>query len=132
MISWLVAAAALLVGAGLGLLGLLAPARAAKLVKLQESDAGGFAEFRATFGGVFFGLHAVGFAGVLATLSGAPGAQAFTLGALGCLAAGWIGAAAGRILSMAADKTNTGFNRVSVLVELALGLAHLAPFLALT
>jgi hypothetical protein len=51
---------ALLAGAGLGVRALIDPAWAAKFVRLKaDEQGGGQAEFRATFGGVFLGLHFV-------------------------------------------------------------------------
>lgn len=114
-------------GAGMGLGGLLNPRWAANLVRLREDKPGGFAEFRGTYGGLFFGGHAVALALMLFSL------QAETLGptALGAvLACGamWIGTGLGRVLSIAADGTSTRFNQASVAFEIALGLAILAPW----
>lgn len=75
---------------GMGLFGLLAPARCAAFVGLQAANKTGFAEFRATYGGVFVAV------GAFPIFSDAPDAWRMA-------AAVWFGAAAGRIVSLAAD-----------------------------
>ena len=58
LFAWWLSALALLVGVGLGARALIDPAWAAKFVRLKaDEQGGGQAEFRATFGGVFLGLH---------------------------------------------------------------------------
>jgi hypothetical protein len=60
LVAWCLSALALAFGALLGLRGLIDPRWAQKLVRLRpDEQGGGFAEFRATYGGVFLGLHAV-------------------------------------------------------------------------
>ncbi|MBS0384976.1 MAG: hypothetical protein JSS00_06470, partial [Proteobacteria bacterium] len=57
--AWCLSALALGFGALLGARGLIDPRWAQRLVRLQPDErGGGFAEFRATYGGLFFGLHA--------------------------------------------------------------------------
>jgi hypothetical protein len=59
-VAWLLNALALAFGVALGARALLNPKWAARLVRLREDEqGGGFAEFRATYGGVFLGLHGV-------------------------------------------------------------------------
>ncbi|MCW5724803.1 MAG: hypothetical protein KIS81_07575 [Maricaulaceae bacterium] len=120
------AALAAVIGAGLGVFGLLAPSRAAALVKLQALPGlGGFAEFRATYGGFFLGLHA---AFLIALFLGAG-----VIGAAGVLCLGWGGVAAGRALSMLADKgegTRTQFNAISLVFEALIALAFAGPVYA--
>jgi hypothetical protein len=116
---------AMATGAVLGLLGLFAPTAASRLARLRVDPErpGGQAEFRATFGGVFFGLHAAGL--VCLALGGG-----WAMGAAGVLAAGWAGAGAGRLISILADRgAATGFNRASAAVEFALALAIASPLL---
>jgi hypothetical protein len=129
---WLAGGAAV-IGALLGLFSLLVPAKAATIVRLQPDLAapGGFAEFRATYGGLLLFAH---LAVLLAILMQAQAGMASVIGTAFAVGAGWIGAAIGRALSMAADhgeyRTRTGYNLFSTGFELALGLALLAPWLA--
>lgn len=118
----------LVTGAGMGLGGLFAPKWASALVRLREDQPGGFAEFRGTYGGLFFGAHAVALALMLTSLE-TESLGATALGAVLACSAMWIGTGVGRVLSIAADKTNTKFNQGSVAFEIALGLAILAPWL---
>jgi hypothetical protein len=120
-----VAAIAAFLGAGLGMIGLLAPDRAAKIVRLIPDPAmpGGQAEFRASYGGLFLAGHAVPFG---ALVTGSPAAALLCLP----LAAAWFGAAIGRVVSINLDDARTGYNWFSVGFEAVLGLALLAPLLA--
>ena len=123
---------ALLAGAGMGLWGLLNPRWAADLVRLQESPAkpGGFAEFRGTYGGLFLASHGVALASFAARLHGGdPTLASLAPGAVAACAAMWLGTAVGRVLSMVRDGTGTKYNQASVLFEIGLGLAILAPLL---
>lgn len=129
---WLAGVAAL-IGAGLGLFSLLAPAKAAEIVRLRPDwDApGGFAEFRATYGGLLLFTH---LAVLLAIVMQAQAGMASVIGAAFAVGAGWLGAAIGRAIAMAADhaehRTRTGYNLFSTVFEIALGLALIAPWLA--
>jgi hypothetical protein len=127
LIAWLANILALVFGAGLGLRGLIDPHWAARLVRLQpDQQGGGFAEFRATYGGVFFGLHAAALAFSAAWVwNGALPIGLCALGASTALAAGWFGAAFGRALAMWRDRAMTPFNVKSALVE-ALACALIA------
>jgi hypothetical protein len=129
--AWIVSALGMAFGAYLGLRGLLDPRWASRLVRLKEDEqGGGFAEFRATYGGVFLGLHAAGLALTLQYLrSGHEVIGVAATGAVAALAFGWAGAAFGRLVSMWRDAgTATPFNRLSVGVETALALAIGAPW----
>lgn len=129
--AWIASALGMAFGAFLGLRGLLDPGWASRLVRLKEDEqGGGFAEFRATFGGVFLGLHAAGLALTLQYLrSGHEVIGVAATGAAAVLAFGWAGAAFGRVVSMWRDQgTATAFNRLSVGVETALALAIGAPW----
>ena len=101
----------------LGLLGFLAPARAAALVRLSARTHPGPAEFRATYGGLFIGL------GLVPLLTGADAAY---------LAAGaaWSGAALGRVASLALDALGARAlnprNWLAVAFEGGIGLLCLA------
>ena len=94
---------------GMGCLGLFFPNAASRFTGLSAKDKTSFAEFRATFGGAFVVI------GVIVLVTGDPIAQ---------LAAGglWVGAAAGRIVSIVVDR---GYkerkNLVGVVFEAALG-----------
>jgi len=111
------------IGAGLGLGAMISPAWAAKLVRMQADpdNPDGYAEFRATFGGVFFFLH---IAFLLAVLLGQG-----VIGAAAVLCFGWGGAAFGRVLSLLLDgaAVRTRHNYVSVAVELVAAAAFALP-----
>ena len=130
-IAWGLCVLGLCFGAYLGARGLFDPNWAAKLVRLREDEqGGGFAEFRATYGGGFLGLHAAALLLVLYYLRGGaevPGVAAS--GAVFAVAAGWAGAAFGRLVAIWRDKgANTAFNRLSAAVEIAAALATGAPW----
>ncbi len=131
LLAWLVNILALAFAAALGARATVDPAWAARLVRLQPSERpGGFAEFRATFGGLFAASH--GAALVLSAKYLFDGEHIVGLAAIGAglvLAAAWGGAAAGRCLSMWRDGTRTRFNIISAGVETALMAAIGAPWL---
>jgi hypothetical protein len=127
--AWVLNVLALAFGVALGARGLLDPKWAAKLVRLREDAAGGVAEFRATYGGMFFGLHLIALALTLRYLL----ANAYVVGvaasgAAAVLSAGWAVTAFGRVIAMWRDGANTPFNRISVVVELAVAAALGAPW----
>lgn len=106
-------------GAALGLKGLLDPAWAGKLVRLQAENGQpeGFAEFRSTLGGMFLGLHLA----ALLCLILAP----LSAGAAACfiLAAGWLSTAAGRVLAYRLDEDCRHTHVVrSIWIEVVAGL----------
>ncbi|GJL98288.1 MAG: hypothetical protein DHS20C06_21050 [Hyphobacterium sp.] len=112
-------------GAGLGLAALLSPGWAEKLVRLRadSSRPEGYAEFRATFGGVFLFLH-VGFLAAVFLGQGVIGAAAI-------LSFGWGGAAFGRIVSLVldGDTVRSRHNFISIGVEVTAGVAFALPVL---
>ena len=128
---WLAASAAI-IGALLGLLSLISPERASHIVRLQpiQNAPGGFAEFRATYGGLLLFAH---LAVLLAILMREQAGMASVIGASFAVGAAWLGAALGRALAMLADhekhQTRTGYNAFSTVFELALALALLAPWI---
>jgi hypothetical protein len=130
LFAWILNALGLLFGAALGARGLLDPKWAQHLVRLQpDEQGGGFAEFRATYGGVFLGMHAVALLLTLRWLLAGGGLVGVTAaGASAAVAAAWGGAAAGRLLSMLRDKSRTRFNDLSVAIEIALAAAIAAPW----
>ena len=103
--AWGLSALALVFGVALGARALYDPAWAAKLVRLKaDEQGGGQAEFRATFGGVFLGLHLVALVFTLLYLtSGAYLAGVCATGASAAIAAGWAGAAFGRAIAIWRD-----------------------------
>lgn len=121
------------VGAGLGAYAMVDPKWAARLVRLAEGGPGGFAEFRGTFGGLFFGSQAAGLffmvpaALEIEALGGVPTVWA-ALGAAAVCGAMWIGTAIGRVASMALDGTGTKFNQASAALEVVVGALILAPW----
>jgi hypothetical protein len=117
----------------MGLYAMLAnPGWASRLVRLLPDPArpGGFAEFRATYGGLFAATHLLALAFVAEALRKPDiGANLLALGASAVCAAIWGGTAIGRAISIAADKTGGGFNAGSLVFEVVLGLLIAAPWL---
>jgi hypothetical protein len=129
--AWVVNIAGLVFGFFLGARAFFDPRWAARLVRLKPDDEkpGGFAEFRATYGGLFAATH--GLAAMLSVhwvLVGAFVTGSYAAGAALVLGAGWIGTAAGRLLSMIRDKAGTGFNKISCAVEFGTGVMIIAPW----
>ncbi len=128
----ILAGGAAAIGAILGVIALLWPQRAAQIVRLRaDPDAtGGFAEFRATYGGLLLFAH---LAVLLAIVMREQAGMASVIGASFAVGAGWLGAALGRALAMLVDHrehaTRTGYNAFSTVFELALALALLAPWI---
>lgn len=131
LFAWWLNALALLVGVGLGARALWDPTWAAKFVRLKADDqGGGQAEFRATFGGVFLGLHLVALLFTLLYLkSGNYLIGVNATGSSAVIAAGWAGAAFGRAISIWRDGADTKFNRLSIGVEVAMAFAIAMPWL---
>ncbi|MBL8531005.1 MAG: hypothetical protein JNK94_04655 [Hyphomonadaceae bacterium] len=128
--AWIANALALAFGAGLGVRALLDPAWAARFVRLAaDGQGGGQAEFRATYGGLFFALHAAALVLTLSYLAG--GQHVVGLSAAGAafvIGAGWGGAAFGRLIALWRDGADTPFNRLSVGVETLMAAATVAPW----
>jgi hypothetical protein len=130
--TWIAAGIAALVGAVMGLLSLINPRWGASVVRLAPDPnfKGGWAEFRASYGGALLLLHGA----VLLTLamSWQAGAGA-VMGASFAAALYWLGMAIGRVISIIADRehdTATSYNYAGVAFELVLATALGAPFLA--
>ncbi|MGH0030798.1 MAG: DUF4345 family protein [Myxococcota bacterium] len=100
--------------AGLGGLGLFAPARAAAFASVAPVGPNGTSDIRATYGGLFAAL------GLACLVAQSP--PIF-------LAAGlaWVGAAAGRVWSVLVDRNLDPKNLGGIGFELAIGLLLLAP-----
>jgi hypothetical protein len=118
-LPFIISAATLAFGAGLGLKGLFDPRWAGKLVRLQPENGQpeGFAEFRSTLGGMFLGLHLVA---LLFVIFG--GSQA---GVAACviLAAGWLFTAVGRFMALKMDEDcNHSHVKTSIGIEVVAGL----------
>ena len=130
--SLLLAGGAAVIGALLGFWAFVWPTKAAEIVRLRPDwdAAGGFAEFRATFGGLLMMAH---LAVLLAIVMREQAGMASVIGASFAVGAGWLGAAIGRTISMLVDhaehQTRTGYNAFSIVFELALAFALLAPWL---
>lgn len=115
-------------GAALGLGAMIAPEWASGVVRLKADaeKGGGFSEFRATYGGLLLAIHAVALAIVLATPAAGSALVVMPI------AAGWLGAAAGRAVSLALDRAKLGNHRIIPIwmaTEVALALAIGAPVL---
>ena len=97
-----------LVTAGLGAMGLLRPWAAAAFTSMQPVGLLGVSEIRATYGGFFLAL------GAWALYAQAPAAF---------LAVGlaWLGAAAGRAVSVLADRSTSPKNLGGILFEAGIG-----------
>lgn len=132
LIACVLNALALALGAGLGARALADPHWAQRFVRLRADDqGGGFAEFRATYGGVFLFLH---LAALVLTLryvtAGGAVIGVAAAGAAATLAAGWAGAAFGRVIAIWRDGADTPFNRLSAGVETTMAFAIGLPWLA--
>ena len=101
----------------LGLLGLLAPNVAAAFTSLRPEGLLGRSEIRATYGGLFLALGA----GALVLRS----PEVFLM-----LGLAWLGAAAGRLVSVVVDRSTEVKNFGGIAFEGAIGLLFLAPRLA--
>jgi hypothetical protein len=122
---------ACLIGAGLGLVGLVSPKAAAKIVRLQADPANpdGVAEFRASFGGLFFAVHAACLASIALTVV-APFWLQVTIIACGVAALIWWGTAFGRLVAVAVDPVaRTPYQLFAIGFELVLGALLFAPLL---
>lgn len=93
----------------LGLLGLLAPSRAATLTSIAPIGPDGRSEIRATYGGLFLGM------GMLCLLLQVE--VVFIT-----IATAWFGAAAGRFISMLLDRNFSPKNLGGICFESVIGL----------
>ena len=130
MIFTYISMAALAFGAWAGFMALVAPNQIANTLRLQAAPGrpGGYAEFRATFGGVFLMIHLVAL--LLVLRLPVTGVVLVILP----IAAAWLGAALARIASMVLDKEKNGeggINRYWVVLEVVIALMIAAPVFAL-
>lgn len=120
------------IGCLMGGASLVVPRWGASVVRLQADPRwkGGWAEFRASYGGAFFLGHAAILLTFFMRSQAGPAALMGTSFAMGAF---WIGMALGRIVSMLADnrdhETRTGYNLAAVGFETVMGLALWSPFL---
>lgn len=132
LMAWTLNALTLLVWMAAGVQAFFYPKWAAHFVRLKADDArpGGFAEFRATYGGFFAALHGAGAGVSLFWLwKGDAIMGLYATGAAFALSAAWMGAAAARAVSMWRDGTWTKFNLYSAAVEAGTALLIAAPWL---
>lgn len=130
---WLLACLPLAAVGVMSLLSFLHPNWGARLVRLRDDPErpGGFAEFRATYGGIFLGSHGAALGLIIMYLASANDLVGVTAGgAVLVLGAGYAGSAAGRAFSMLRDGTRTGFNLGSTGFEAACALLLWAPWFA--
>lgn len=91
-----------------GLLGLIWPQQVSKVIGLELPGRLGVSEFRATYGGLFIG------AGVAVLAIG-------TADAALVLGAAWLGAFAGRVVSLVIDRNASKENLAGCAIELVVG-----------
>lgn len=99
---------------GLGVMGLVRPDTAAAFTNMQPVGRIGRSEVRATYGGFFLAL------GAACLVTREP--LAFTV-----VGVAWLGAAAGRLASVAVDRSTEPQNFGGIVFEAAIGAALLAP-----
>ena len=122
--------AGLAFGAFAGLIALFRPAAIANTLRLQANPnkPGGYAEFRATFGGVFFMIHLTA---IISVMHLPPRIATFVILPI---ATAWFGAAFARLASMVLDKAQNGdggINRYWVCLEIFVGLLILSIIIPL-
>lgn len=128
MVFDIIAIIGLAFGALIGLGSLISPAWAAGVVRLVEDPEkpGGYSEFRATYGGLLLMTHAVAL--ILFVIGESLSGALIALP----LAAGWFGAAIGRVTSLLLDMEKLrapAMNPTWIATELVLGLAIAAPLI---
>ena len=124
----------LLIGAVLGLSAMFSPAWASRVVRLIEDPdplrPGGYSEFRATYGGLFLFSHLM--TAILLVNLGGSEPEILTSIVVLPLAAGWVGAGVGRLMSRILDRIKNrepGMIPVWIVFEIIFGLAIAAPFI---
>ncbi len=101
---------------GLGLLGLLAPGKAMRLVGIEADQPHGRLDVRATYGGLFLAL------GAFPLISGEP--IAFQM-----LGVAWLAAGLARAIFTPIERVWGRENLAGIAIEVGLGLAALLPSL---
>ena len=129
----MIAAAAAFLGGLMGLLSLAVPSWGASVVRLQPCSErpGGWAEFRASYGGMFLALHG---AVLLSIAMSAQAGMASVIASGFAAGAAWFGMAVGRLVSIVLDHddrgTRTSYNIASTGFELVMAGALMAPFIS--
>jgi hypothetical protein len=127
-ITEILAVTGLGLGAAMGLGALLVPEWASGVVRLKADPAkgGGYSEFRATYGGLLLMVHGVAL--VIVLMTPAAGSVLVVMP----IAAGWLGAAIGRIVALTFDRAKLGNTKIIPIwmaTEVGLALAIGAPVL---
>jgi hypothetical protein len=127
-ITEILAVVGLGLGAAMGLGALLVPEWASGVVRLKADPAkgGGYSEFRATYGGLLLMVHGVAL--VIVLMTPAAGSVLVVMP----IAAGWLGAAIGRIVALIFDRAKLGNAKIIPIwmaTEVGLALAIGAPVL---
>ncbi len=127
-ITEILAVVGLGLGAAMGLGALLVPEWASGVVRLKADPAkgGGYSEFRATYGGLLLMVHGVAL--VIVLMTPAAGSVLVVMP----IAAGWLGAALGRIVALTFDRAKLGNAKIIPIwmaTEVGLALAIGAPVL---
>lgn len=127
-ITEILAVVGLGLGAAMGLGALLVPEWASGVVRLKADPAkgGGYSEFRATYGGLLLMVHGVAL--VIVLMTPAAGSVLVVMP----IAAGWLGAAIGRIVALIFDRAKLGNTKIIPIwmaTEVGLALAIGAPVL---
>jgi hypothetical protein len=127
-ITEILAVVGLGLGAAMGLGALLVPEWASGVVRLKADPAkgGGYSEFRATYGGLLLMVHGVAL--VIVLMTPAAGSVLVVMP----IAAGWLGAALGRIVALIFDRAKLGNAKIIPIwmaTEVGLALAIGAPVL---
>jgi len=91
-----------------GMLGLIWPKQVSRVIGLELPGPLGISEFRATYGGLFIG------AGVAVLVLGSADAAVV-------LGVAWLGAFAGRVVSLVVDRSMSKENLAGCAIELAVG-----------
>lgn len=128
-IAEIIALIGLALGSLSGLRALLQPQWIADVLKLQADPGrpGGYAEFRASFGGLFLLMHLFGIF-MMVSDGGFHGAIVAAT-----ISMGWWGAAIGRTISLVADNAQNGeggINKIWIFLEIVIGSMLLAPMIA--
>lgn len=131
-LPWIIAGLAALLGLGMGLAALLNPRWGQSVVRLMPDPRwkGGWAEFRASYGGALLLLHGAVILTIGMSFQAGSGAVMGSSFAASCY---WLGMAIGRGVSLLADaeqETRTSYNLMGLGFELVMAAALGAPFLS--
>lgn len=129
---WIIAGLAALLGFGMGAAALIMPRWGQSVVRLAPDPRwkGGWAEFRASYGGALCLLHGAVLLTIVMSFQAGAGA---VMGASFAASLYWLGMVIGRAVSMLADAeqdTRTTYNLMGLGFELVMAAALGAPFLS--